>query len=357
MNAKSSGIGSFALALLIATASGIQSASAQTADRPAIGYAAKKPYCGGAGPIAPWGNMCDTVKEMMKGSGWDIQICYVCAGASRAARLVAGKVVPPPDPEDAVQPMPPQFPLDFGATGTQFIWWAYQGTNAFAKDPEGPRRQLRLVANIEQPSFYMVAARKGSGITDLRQIRENRMKVKFMQTAIMEDGYKLLDHFSLSEEILEKELGGDFVRTEPEDRQNLDVIAGWVSRAAGGTYDYWLDVAYHYDLEFLQLPRDLMEKWAKEGGYEIRNTPPSLLPGLEDRSIPSIAKSGTVVYGRTDMPDDFAYALAKAIDEHQDLLHWTHMNWFYNSHTVWKAYGVPLHPGAEKYYREVGYIK
>jgi TRAP transporter TAXI family solute receptor len=294
---------------------------------------------------------------MMRGSGWDIQICYVCAGASRAARLVAGKVVPPPAPDDDVQPMPPQAPLDFGATGTQFIWWAYEGTNAFAKDKEGPRHNLRLIANIEQPSFYMVAVRKGSGISDLRQIRENRMKVKFMQTTIMEDGYKLLDHFNLSEEILEKELNGEFVHTDPKDRDNVDVIAGWVSRAAGGTYDYWMEMSYRYDLEFLQMPNDLMEKWAKEGGYEIRNSPPSLLPGLEGRSIRSIAKSGSVIYGRTDMPDDFAYALAKNIDEHQELLQWTHMNWFYNRHTVAKAYTVPLHPGAAKYYREVGYIK
>jgi TRAP-type uncharacterized transport system substrate-binding protein len=81
------------------------------------------------------------------------------------------------------------------------------------------------------------------------------------------------------------------------------------------------------------------------------------LPGLEGRSIPSIAKSGTVVYGRDDMPEEFAYDLAKAMDLQQHLLHWTHMNWFYNPHTVWKAFGVPLHPGAEKYYREVGYMK
>ena len=33
------------------------------------------------------------------------------------------------------------------------------------------------------------------------------------------------------------------------------------------------------------------------------------------------------------------------------------MNFSYNAHTVWKAYGVPLHPGAAQYYREKGYMK
>jgi TRAP-type uncharacterized transport system substrate-binding protein len=59
------------------------------------------------------------------------------------------------------------------------------------------------------------------------------------------------------------------------------------------------------------------------------------------------------------MPDDFAYTLAKAMDEHQELLQWPNasMNWSYNWRTVWKSMDVPLHPGAAKYYKEVGYMK
>ena len=57
------------VALIFLTSAGVRLANAQTAAKPSLGYAAKKPYCGGAGPIAPWGNMCDLVKAMMKGSG------------------------------------------------------------------------------------------------------------------------------------------------------------------------------------------------------------------------------------------------------------------------------------------------
>ena len=45
------------------------------------------------------------------------------------------------------------------------------------------------------------------------------------------------------------------------------------------------------------------------------------------------------------------------MDEHQELLVWTHMNWSYNWRTVWKALDVPLHPGAARYYKERGYMK
>jgi hypothetical protein len=59
------------------------------------------------------------------------------------------------------------------------------------------------------------------------------------------------------------------------------------------------------------------------------------------------------------MPDAFAYALAKALDEKQDLLQWANggINFSYNTHTVWKVFDMPLHPGAERYYKEKGYMK
>lgn len=342
--------------LLVCVAGGFRFANGQSAERPALGYAARKPVFGGACPLCPWGSMANVVKAAMKPYGWDIQICYVCAGGARSVRMVSGKQVPPIDPESTTQPNPPQAPLDLGATGTERLWWAYQGRLSHKED--GPHRDLRLIANIAQPAYYMVAVRKGTGITDLRQIREKRLKVKFMQTGIQSEGVnRLLDYFNLSRDIIEKDLGGELVGTGPESRENLDVIAGWVSLVAAPEFSYWLDIAQHYDLEFLELPKDLLETWAREGNYEVKMSPPGLLPGLENRSIPSVAKSGSVVYGRADMPAEFAYTLAKALDEQQDLFQWTHMNWSYNWRTVWKAFGVPLHPGAEKYYREVGYMK
>ena len=48
--------------------------------------------------------------------------------------------------------------------------------------------------------------------------------------------------------------------------------------------------------------------------------------------------------------------VAKAIDEQQDLLQWKYLSFSYNVHNVWKAYEVPLYPGAVRYYKERGYM-
>jgi TRAP-type uncharacterized transport system substrate-binding protein len=56
------------------------------------------------------------------------------------------------------------------------------------------------------------------------------------------------------------------------------------------------------------------------------------------------------------MPDQFAYDLAKSIDERKDLLEMGYEHFAYDPSQVWKAYGVPLAPGARRYYREKGYL-
>jgi len=57
------------------------------------------------------------------------------------------------------------------------------------------------------------------------------------------------------------------------------------------------------------------------------------------------------------MPDDFAYVTAKALDENRWKLKFLNRPYFYDSSTVWKGIGgVPLHPGAERFYRERAYV-
>lgn len=76
-----------------------------------------------------------------------------------------------------------------------------------------------------------------------------------------------------------------------------------------------------------------------------------------DRPIATVGSSGQVVFARADMPEQVAYDAAKAIDEHRGALRWYIRPYSYDSGTVWRTRAVPLHPGAERYYRERGYLR
>ena len=349
------------LVLLTSFAASIPLASAQTSRALAAatretGYAVKKPVLGGACPLCPWGAMADIVKEAMKPYGWDIQICYVCAGGPREARMVAGAMMPVPrDGEGSHLPLP-KGPIDFGVTGSQFLQWAYLGMDVFANDPEGPRKNLRMVAHIQEPTYLLVAVKADSGITNLSQIVEKRLPVKMVARVGIGGGITpaLLDYYGLSKEKVES-FGGSFYTNYPQGEE-ADVLIGFGSLVNAPEYRLWYEVSQQHDLKYLELAEDLREKLAKDFYLERRNIPFGLFRGV-DRPIPTVARTGAVIYGRTDMPDEFAYTLAKAMDEHQDLLQWTHMNFSYNWRTVWKAFDVPLHPGAARYYKERGYMK
>ena len=105
----------------------------------------------------------------------------------------------------------------------------------------------------------------------------------------------------------------------------------------------------------LQSEQRLARRRCSETEQERGIIPVGLYRGVV-RPLMTVVRTGTVVYCRTDTPDDFAYIVAKAMDEQQDLLQWKHLNFSYNVHNVWKAYEVPLHPGAERYYKEKGYL-
>jgi uncharacterized protein len=322
------------------------------------GYAVKKPVFGGADTTGPWGVIGTFVKEAMKSTGWDIQLCRSCAGGPRAARLVAAAAVPPKPAPGSKDPVPPNGPLDFGATGIQFLWWAYQGTHDFAKDPGTPQKQLRLVATIQDPSFMLIAVKADSGITDLHQIKEKHLPVRVLTLPQGGDTNPgILTYYGLTKEALAS-WGGKLIGNAPEDqeeRKNPDVIIGF-GELVRPEYNPWIDISQRMDLKFLELPKDLRTKLVKEYDLEEVTVPEGLLRGV-DQSFPGVGRTGEAVYGRTDMPDDFAYTLAKALDEHKDLLQWTILPASYNPDRVWKAFGVPLHPGAARYYREKGYMK
>jgi TRAP transporter TAXI family solute receptor len=323
------------------------------------GIKEKKPVFGGACRLCPWGAMAEVVQAAMKPYGYDVQICFNC-NAADAPRIVSEARTPPPYKPDPAVPeilAPRNAPglgaVDFGAVAIQFLRNAYRGTGPYAKDK--PRTNLRLIANIQDPSYVLVAAKAETGITDLSQIRQKRWPVRILTAGIGSDSSSILAHFGLSRQAVEA--AGGRIGGTPEIRESFDVvIGGGGGMTTAPEWRIWTEISQKYDLNFIELPDDLLAELAREGEQDRGIIPAGLYRGIE-RPIPTVVRTGTAVYGRTDMPDDFAYIVAKAMDEQQQLLQWRHLNFSYNVHTVWKGYEVPLHPGAAHYYKEKGYMK
>lgn len=110
------------------------------------------------------------------------------------------------------------------------------------------------------------------------------------------------------------------------------------------------------DLIFLEMDEPLLDRLARQPGYEQATIPLALFRGV-DRPIPTVVRPNHVIYVRDDAPDEFAYTAAKALDEHRLLFQVQLEPWYYDPQTVTDSKTVPLHPGALKYYRERGWVK
>ena len=80
---------------------------------------------------------------------------------------------------------------------------------------------------------------------------------------------------------------------------------------------------------------------------EFHDVPIGLLPTSTTPFLPSRGRdmSSSAV---PDMPDGFAYAVTKAMDEHQDRLQFTHLNYSYNVRMSGKrstCHSIPAPPG------------
>jgi TRAP-type uncharacterized transport system substrate-binding protein len=323
------------------------------------GIAAKKPVFGGACRLCPWGAMAEVVKDAMRFYGYDVQICHNC-NAAAAPVIVSQAKVPPPyrrDPAVSVEMAPPNppgiGPVDFGATALQFLCSAYNGTGIYAN--QKPMKNLRLIAYIQSPWYLVVAAKADTGITDLSQLQNWHRPIRILAQPNDLATKEILAWYHLSPESIAA--AGGHVGASDADRSDFDIMIHGGFMTTAPEFRILNEVSQKYDLNYLELPEPLIAKLVEEIPQSARGIiPVGMLRGIE-RPIPTVVRDGTVVYTRSDVPEAFAFDVARAMDEHQDLLEWTNQDFSWNLHNVWKSCNVPLHPGAASYYRRAGYMK
>jgi TRAP-type uncharacterized transport system substrate-binding protein len=204
----------------------------------------------------------------------------------------------------------------------------------------------------------VIAVKASSGITDLHQIREKHLPVRII-TMENSGNLPILRYYGITRKDLES-WGGSierFVGTMPEDPDSFDVVIASAIYLGGApeVRPYYLITARH-DMRFLPMPEDLRDIMVKEVNMEKVDMPTALFRGV-DHPIPTVGTSARVVYGLDTMPADFTHTIAQALDERHDLMRLVHMPLSYDPHTVTQLPPVPLHSGAERYYREAGYLK
>jgi len=199
----------------------------------------------------------------------------------------------------------------------------------------------------------LAAASKKSGLTSLSQIKDRKEATWIAGT----NNSIVLDYYGIKADDLKARGGGTMPgNASREKRASADVFIGTGLLANTPEQRMWYEISQLNDLVFLDFDEPLIAKMAQQPGYQRATVPLALFRGVT-HPIPTVMRPNHLIYVRDEAPDDFAYAVAKALDEHRDLFQVQLEPWYYDPQTVAVSKTIPLHPGAARYYRERGYVK
>jgi len=244
--------------------------------------------------------------------------------------------------------------LGFPVTGK----WAFEGRVAYDKKMTSLRG---LIGGLDQYYVGIVVTRK-SKITSLADIPNKKMPIhlvtvtpgslgEFANRQVMEAvgaGYKEIESF-----------GGRVTHT------SFGVISKMITEGQADLFMQVItaghpamtEIALTAEVNFLGLSEEVIRKVASFG-WNPASIPAGTFKG-QDTKIPTVGTATTLI--TTDqMPSDAAYAVTRAICENFDYLSKGHAALkAFNPQAGWKPeiLGLPLHPGAEKYYKEKGWMK
>lgn len=238
--------------------------------------------------------------------------------------------------------------------------WAWDGTVAYDK----PMRRLRgLVGGLDVYYLAVLASGKNAG-PDLetyfhKQKPDARIDLNPAGSIATYAGRLELGLAGVSDEELKKH--GGSVSMVPASVIRDDITSGradaFVNVITVG-HPLTTQITQVHEMTFLQPSEKLLKEMHDKYGFTQAVLPKGTFKGqVRDVTLPHTT---TTLIGRDDLPDWLAYDITKAMCEHtEQLVTATKALKDFKPEDAWKPenIGLPLHPGAARYYRERGWMK
>lgn len=225
---------------------------------------------------------------------------------------------------------------------------------AVAGDPEAgfsaPLDKLRGIAAI-YPNYIQIVASKESGITTLQDLKGKRLSVGAAKSGTELNARAILAAAGMSYEDLAKVEYLPFAESvELMKNRQLDATL----QSAGLGVASLKDLATSIPIEVVTVPEDVS---AKLGGAYVPSVIPAGTYDGQDADVPSVSVINILVT-HEGVSDETAYQMTKLIYDNLDTLKAAHSA----AKDIDPALAaenlpLPLHPGAERYYREAGILQ
>lgn len=211
------------------------------------------------------------------------------------------------------------------------------------------------------PSHLQFVVTEKSGITSIRQIMENKMKVRLSVDAPGSTGElafkRMINEYGFTYEDIQK-WGGQVVFKNMGDSSDMlsDGLLDGMSTMTLYPASPIAEASINNKLVLMSIEPDIAAKLAEKYGYGTSVIPKNTYQ-FQAEEATSIS-SYTVICVPKDASEEIAYKVAKSITENLDYLKSVHVAMeSLTADQLVKNLGAPLHSGAELYYKEKGILK
>lgn len=211
------------------------------------------------------------------------------------------------------------------------------------------------------PSQLQFVVTKKSGITSIEDIKNKKMKIRVSVDSPGSTGElafkRMINEYGFTYDDI-KSWGGQVIFKNMGDSSDMlsDGLLDGMSTMTLYPASPLEEASVHNDLVLLPIKKEVTEALAKKFGYGTDNIPKNTykFQTLDASTISSY----TIIAVPKNASDELAYSIAKSIKENLDYLKSVHvaMKTLAPEQLV-QNLGTPLHPGAQKYYKEAGILK
>jgi len=240
-----------------------------------------------------------------------------------------------------------QVDLMLGAANTS--WGGYNGLPPFEKKPV---KNIRGIACLYPETFQFIVL-KNSGLKTIYDLKGKKVAVGAAGSGTERTAKMVLEAHGLTyKDIDEQFLKFGEAVTALKDRLIDCAIVG-----SGIPTSAVVDASTTLDIAMLEVDEQVMKKFLADRPYlMLYKIPAGVYRGI-DKEVLTVA-SPAIFSAEASLSEETVYKITKALFEHLDELAAAHVQGKnIKLETALSAMSVPLHPGAEKYYKEVGLLK
>lgn len=233
------------------------------------------------------------------------------------------------------------------------------------ESPTGEKYDFRMLTAVRGPSIAQATIPVSRGITSFEQIVAEKRPVRIatFETAQLaaQIAVAILEEYGITREALES-WGGQLIHTSSEEgfRMVNDGIADmWFTGASAYPHPSAIELGTKEEFTLLPISEEVAKRVAARFGADVGEAPADIYAdanGSNEAYWTTYLVVGFAV--RTDMDDDLAYAIKDALWKHREEFRQMHpQHTLYGPEFAWRSVGeAPLHPGAERWFREQGFM-